>query len=132
MTKPVLTGKRVLVLEDDPLIAMMIVDILEQAGCTVTGPAYDEAQALALAAERNIDVAVLDVHLGQNTTSAKVAEVLAGLEIPFIFATGYARNCSQIRGRPAVNKPYNASEVIAALISALSIDLSIDKRGLRL
>ena len=56
-----------LVLEDEPLIAMVLVDILEEAGCTVVGPAHDAAQAAKLIAESEIDVAVLDVNLGSGS-----------------------------------------------------------------
>ncbi len=73
-----LTGKRVLVLEDEPLIAMVLVDILEEAGCTVVGPAHDADQAAKLIAESPIDVAVLDVNLGSGHTSAAIADSLRG------------------------------------------------------
>ena len=75
----VLAGKRVLVLEDEPLIAMVLVDILEEAGCTVVGPAHDADQAAKLIAESEIDVAVLDVNLGSGHTSASIADCLEGL-----------------------------------------------------
>lgn len=119
-----LTETRVLVLEDDPLIAMMLVDILERAGCTVAGPSYDVAQALALVGDKNIDVAILDVNLGAGITSAPVADELAKLGIPFIFATGYAGSILREvdHGRLIVSKPYNEPELIAGLLSAISSD----------
>src|SRR4029078_4974801 len=76
-------------LEDEPLIAMVLVDILEEAGCTVVGPAHDADQAAKLIAENAIDVAVLDVNLGSGRTSATIADSLKSVGTPFVFATGY-------------------------------------------
>lgn len=121
MTSPNLTGRRVLVLEDEPLIAMLLVDILERAGCMIAGPSYDVAQALALVSGENIDVAVLDVNLGAGVTSAPVADELAKLGIPFIYATGYADSnpSGAAGGRLMIGKPYNEPELIAGLLSAV-------------
>jgi CheY-like chemotaxis protein len=121
MTTPDLTGKRVLVVEDEPLIAMMIVEILELEGLVVAGPAYDEGQALALIGEGAIDIAVLDVHLGRDVTSAGIARQLTELKIPFIFATGYGEQALRKASwsQPALGKPYHAPQVIAAITAAL-------------
>jgi CheY-like chemotaxis protein len=108
-----LKGKRVLVVEDEPLIAIVLADILEDAGCVVVGPAYDTDQALARISSDAIDAAVLDVNLGSGLTSAPVADVLAARSIPFIFATGYGDNAlrAEDRKRFRVDKPYSADKI---------------------
>ncbi|HEY8247240.1 MAG TPA: response regulator [Hyphomicrobium sp.] len=117
----VLTGKRVLVLEDEPLIAMVLVDILEEAGCTVVGPAHDAEQAARLIAESSIDVAVLDVNLGSGHTSACIADSLKGAGTPFIFATGYGEMGLRSTDRDTlrVDKPYFAPTILATVAAAL-------------
>ncbi|MBC7831604.1 MAG: response regulator [Hyphomicrobium sp.] len=117
----VLTGKRVLVLEDEPLIAMVLVDILEEAGCTVIGPAHDADQAAKLIAESAIDVAVLDVNLGSGHTSAPIADALRGSNTPFIFATGYGEMGLRVADRDQlrVDKPYFAPTILATVAEAL-------------
>jgi CheY-like chemotaxis protein len=116
-----LTGKRVLVLEDEPLIAMVLVDTLEEAGCKIVGPAYDSAQALKLISDGNIDVAVLDVNLGSGRTSAPVADTLKQSGIPFVFATGYGERGMRDSDRAhlRVDKPYCAPTILAAIETAL-------------
>lgn len=121
MSGQFLTGKKVLVLEDEPLIAMLIVDALQRAGSKVVGPAYSAEQALALIAKENVDVAVLDVHLGNGATSAPVADALSEAGIPFIFATGHGQSALRTvdQGRPFLGKPYSDRDVIAAIAAAL-------------
>jgi CheY-like chemotaxis protein len=112
-----LKGKRVLIVEDEPLIAIVLADILVDAGCVVVGPAYDTDQALARISTEPIDAAVLDVNLGSGQTSALVADVLAERAIPFIFATGYGENAlrTQDRDQLRVDKPYNAHTICETL-----------------
>lgn len=112
-----LKGKRVLVVEDEPLIAIVLADILIDAGCVVVGPAYDTDQALARISSDVIDAAVLDVNLGSGQTSAPVADVLAERAIPFIFATGYGENAlrTQDRDQFRVDKPYDAHKICETL-----------------
>lgn len=118
----VLNGRRVLVVEDEPLIAMMIVEILEGEGCEIAGPAYDEAQAVELLDAEKIDVAILDYNLGRDQTSAGIATKLVERDIPFLFATGYGvqalRNGNWTQ--PAIGKPYHAPEVVAAVSGLLA------------
>jgi CheY-like chemotaxis protein len=117
-----LAGKRVLVLEDEPLIAMVLVDILEEAGCTVVGPAHDADQAAKLIALHPIDVAVLDVNLGSGRTSASVADSLRSAGTPFIFATGYGEMGlrSADREHLRVDKPYCGPTILATVTAALN------------
>ncbi len=119
-----LAGKRVLVLEDEPLIAMVLVDILEEAGCTVVGPAHDADQAAKLIAESQIDVAVLDVNLGSGPTSASIADSRKGSGTPFNFATGYGEMGlrSTDRDQLRVDKPYVAPTILATVAAALKAE----------
>ena len=117
-----LDGRRVLIVEDEPLIAMMIVEILESAGCEVAGPAYDEAQAFECLSDSEIDAAILDYNLGRDRTSAGVAQKLLDLQIPFVFATGYGEQALRKANwtQPAVAKPYHAPDVISAVTGLLA------------
>lgn len=121
----VLKGRRILVVEDEPLIAMMLVEILEGEGCEVAGPAYNEAQAFELLKTEQINVAILDFNLGRDQTSAGIATHLVERDIPFLFATGYGvqalRNANWTQ--PAIGKPYHAPEVIAAVTRLLDTPL---------
>ncbi len=82
-------GLRLLVLEDEPLIALMIADMLEDLGCVVVGPAGSVPHALALIERDPIDGALLDVSLGGGERSFPVAEELQKRNIPFVFVTGH-------------------------------------------
>ena len=117
----VLHGRRILVVEDEPLIAMMIVEILEGEGCEVAGPAYNESQAADIIKNGGIDAAILDFNLGRDQTSASIATNLVERNIPFIFATGYGvqalRKANWVL--PAVGKPYHGPEVISAVSGLL-------------
>jgi len=76
----------------------------------VVGPAYDLASAIALVDTRQIDCAMLDIHLGERTVY-EFAELLEKRGIPFIFATGYDRTDSRFRHVPVIRKAFAVSEV---------------------
>src|ERR1017187_7114902 len=79
---------RILLLDDEPLIAMMVADWLTEIGCETVGPADTVAAALQLIEEAGPDGAILDVSLGSGNSFA-VAETLRRRGIPFAFATGH-------------------------------------------
>lgn len=85
-----LVGRRILVVEDEGLIALDIKDLLEGWGCSVIGPVANVAQALELIATNHPDAAVLDVHLG-GETSEPIAVVLRAAGSPFLLLTAYQR-----------------------------------------
>jgi CheY-like chemotaxis protein len=88
MTDCPLSGRRVLVVEDEMIVAWLLQDMLADLGCAVVGPAARVAQALAMIDAEAIDAAVLDVNLnGQK--SYPVADALAARGVPFVFSTGY-------------------------------------------
>jgi DNA-binding response OmpR family regulator len=115
-----LSGRRVLVVEDEPLVSMLIEDELRDAGATVLGPALSVADALRLvetaAANGGISVAVLDINLGGRHV-APVAERLAALRVPFLFATGYGDGCDTggHGAAPTLHKPFGPQRLIIAV-----------------
>ncbi|MBC7739476.1 MAG: response regulator [Candidatus Saccharibacteria bacterium] len=119
-SETLLKDRRILVVEDEMMIAMMLQDILEDAGCTVICARHLE-QALDLARDQALDGAVLDENL-HGKQSYPVADMLAGRGIPFIFATGYSQsNLEKLYpGRRILIKPYWAAEVIEALSAVIS------------
>lgn len=108
-------AKRVLVLEDEPVIAMVIEDMLIDLGCEAVGPASDLTDALALAERETLDAAVLDINInGQR--SYVVADELRRRGIPFIFATGYGEEGVEPGwNAPVLQKPYRQDQVETAL-----------------
>ncbi|ATP21842.1 MULTISPECIES: HWE histidine kinase domain-containing protein [Sphingobium] len=85
-----LAGKHVLVVEDEPLLALDIVGQLEDAGTIIVGPAADPRAALDLIAHHRIDVALLDANLSGEPVD-DIAHALAAQSIPFLFMSGYGR-----------------------------------------
>lgn len=102
-----LAARRILVVEDEPVLAMMVEDLLADLGCCVVGPALRLAEAETLAREERLDGAVLDVNIGGEASFA-VADILARRSIPFCFATGYgeAGIPARFRSAPVLQKPY--------------------------
>ena len=115
-----LHGVRVLVVEDEALVAMLLEDMLGDLGCTVAATASTVAEAAEHARDAAIDVAVLDVNLGSQS-SAPVAEALAARGLPFVFATGYGESGvpEGHRGRPTLQKPFGMNDVATALARAV-------------
>jgi DNA-binding response OmpR family regulator len=112
--------QRVLVLEDEPIIAMLIEQMLEDAGAEVDGHATLASAEAALDGPRH-DMAILDVNI-HNETSYALAARLAELRVPVIFASGYGSGAHpQEFGKvPTVGKPYDLAEIAAALQLAMS------------
>ena len=106
-------GKRILVLEDEFLLAMEAAETLEELGAIVVGPAHRIDTALALLGEP-IDAALLDVNIG-GVSSRLVAERLAELGVPVIFATGYGAHAGVTAGAAILDKPYTREQVKAAM-----------------
>jgi CheY-like chemotaxis protein len=114
---------RVLIVEDEALIAMLIEDMLSELGCEAVGPATRLDRALAMAATESLDLAVLDVNLGSEQ-SFPVAEVLQKRGIPFVFATGYGSKGldSRFERNITLKKPFEAHQLEQALAQVLSRD----------
>ncbi len=111
---------RVLVVENDTLAAMHIMDLLEDMGCEPVGPATLVVTALPMALHEQLDAALLDIYLIDQTVEP-IADVLGRRGVPFAFVTAYARNHlpATHRARPYVDKPFTDRQLrttVAALI----------------
>jgi CheY-like chemotaxis protein len=109
---PVPLGLRVLIVEDEALIASLIEDFLTDLGCEVVGPALYMEDAVRLAREATIDGATLDVNIAGEKVYP-VADILAERGLPFVFMTGYgvAGLRESDRDRPVLQKPYRLDEL---------------------
>ena len=111
-----LANRHILVVEDEPIVALDLADILQDNGAVVLGPASSVATARLLIADSRIDCAVLDVNLGHESVAPLVRE-LGELKIPFLFMTGYdEKDMAPLwRDRPILHKPVIVAELINAL-----------------
>lgn len=109
-----LAGKRVLLVEDESIVAMSVEDMLGDMGCLVVGPAMTFAEAEALARSELLDAAVLDINLG-NQPSFPVAELLGERGVPYCFSTGYGPSGvpARLGDVPVLQKPYSANSLEA-------------------
>jgi len=121
MSNELLSGRRVLVLEDEMLVLMNIENMLAEMGCESVTAAASVNEALDLLAEQQFDVALLDVNLN-GCESYPVADALAVRGVPFAFSTGYSaagiRN--DHRDRPVLRKPYQHAELVRIVTGLLA------------
>lgn len=108
--------QRILVVEDEPLIALALESMLSELGFEVAGPAGAISTALEVIGSERIDGAILDVNLGSHRIDT-VADVLAARACPFVFMTGYGIPELPARhaGRPVLQKPFRFEELLTAL-----------------
>jgi CheY-like chemotaxis protein len=121
MNNPTQTPARILVVEDEYLIRMLLEDMLGDLGHTVAAAVGTIAEAKELAATGEFDCAVLDVNLdGQEIFP--VADILMKRGMPFVFVTGYGESSlpEAYRGRPALQKPFQAERLEQTLASMLA------------
>lgn len=111
-----LAGLRVLVVEDEMMVSMLIEDMLTDLGCSVVGPASRLDEAIELVKTREIDCAVLDVNLGGQPIFP-LADLLRERGRPFAFATGYgdAGLRDVDRGSPVLQKPFREGDLVRVL-----------------
>jgi DNA-binding response OmpR family regulator len=111
-----LEGIKVLIVEDEFLVATLIEDMLESAGCIVSGPIPRVAEALDAVDHETYDVAVLDVNLGGDRIDP-VADALCRRNVPFMFVTGYNKNAlpDEFAERPRLCKPFKMGELLGTL-----------------
>jgi CheY-like chemotaxis protein len=112
MTQDRLSGLRILLVEDEAMIAMLVEDMLIDSGATVVGPAGGVKAALDVISNEEIDGALLDVNLG-GEQSFDVADALAERSIPFVFVTGYGGQGVRDRypNAPTLQKPFVTSDL---------------------
>lgn len=117
----ILRGRKILIVEDEPFIALTLEDMLTDLGCIIAGSVSQVADALALIREGGIDAAVLDVNLGSQKIDP-VADELADKSCPFIFTTGYGRAGvpPSHNRRGIVAKPFTSEDLARALSQEIS------------
>ncbi len=115
-------GLRILIVEDNPYIAIALEEMLSEHGLVIAGVAGALDDALLLAASTSLDIALLDVNIGDRRIDP-VAEALVARDKPFVFTTGYGRAGlpEAFLDRPVVEKPFYIEEILASLRSALNL-----------
>lgn len=113
--------RRVLVLDDEMLVAMMLEDMLDDLGFDVVGPFGALEAALEPARSEPLDGAIIDLNLGRGQLSTPVAEILRERDIPFLLATGYGANAQtdELGHAGLLAKPFSTADVEAALKAML-------------
>ena len=109
--------QHILIVEDEPLIAMMLEDFLDVLGKQLAGSVDNVAEALALIEAGGIDAAILDVNLRGGEKSFPIADALARIDVPFVFASGGSGEAivEEHRERPRLAKPFTMDGVAKAL-----------------
>ncbi|HYD38806.1 MAG TPA: response regulator [Allosphingosinicella sp.] len=115
-----LAGVRVLLVEDEAIIAMTAEDMLDELGCTTVATASSLAEAIAATEPADFDVALLDINLN-GLDSLPVADRLLEAGKPFVFTTGYgaAGRGGCHADAPLVTKPYQLQDLETAIREAL-------------
>jgi CheY-like chemotaxis protein len=120
MLQDTTTSRRVLLVEDEAVIAMLVEDMLEDLGHELVTVATRLEEALAAAESEAVDLAILDLNLG-GVLTYPVADMLRDRGVPFIFATGYGSGGLKeaYSDLPALQKPFNQEALGLAIIGAL-------------
>ncbi len=116
-THPRLAPPRVLVVEDELTVALLIEDMISELAFEVAAIAPRLDDAMRLLDSETFDLAMLDVHIGTKTVFPFAAE-LEARQIPFLFATAYGARCipAEFRGHPVLQKPFGPLELRRALL----------------
>jgi two-component sensor histidine kinase/CheY-like chemotaxis protein len=116
-----LQGKRILVVEDEPLVALDLASTLKEEGCHVVGPASSVETAKKLIADAEFDAALLDANLGGHRVD-ELAASLVRQNQPFAFVTGYGRGVlpEPFSTAPMIGKPYPPAQLLASLAKLLT------------
>jgi CheY-like chemotaxis protein len=123
--RAVLEGRRILVAEDETVVAMVLEDTIIDAGGVVLGPVISVPDALGLLeaakADGGVSAAVINLRLGQHSTT-QLADALTEQGVPFIYATGYNSHSDIDAHQEAMvlDKPYTPMGLLQALESLLS------------
>ena len=114
-----LSGLRVLVVEDEAAISLLLEDMLLDFGCEVIGPSARLAPALEAVEKEKVDIAILDVNVAGESVYP-VAEALQARSIPFVFSTGYGSQGIKdaFRDRPVLQKPFAQHDLKQKLLQA--------------
>ena len=115
-------AKRILIVEDEILLAMNLEDMLIELGHNVIAVATRMSDAISLAADGDIDLAILDLNLS-GALSFPVAQVLRARGVPFLFATGYGSHglTEDYRSELVLAKPYGIGELKSVLAKVAAV-----------
>lgn len=121
---------RVLVVEDESLLAFMIEDALDRLGHDVIGPVSRLDKAIALAQEARFDAAILDVTI-RGGNIFPVAEILQSKGIPFVLSSGYSDWAlpENLKGRQRLTKPFSVAQLDRALADLCADAAKVDSAG---
>lgn len=119
-TPPDLNGRRILVIEDSPVVGPFTADLLGELGCEVVGPAPNMAAARELIETEEFDAALVDVHIRGERVFG-LCELLQQRDTPFVLTSGYAdwQMPEKWQDSPRVQKPYTPEQVEQALRGVL-------------
>ena len=114
--KPELKGKRILVIEDSPVVGPFTVDLLNELGFKVAGPAPNMAAARELMEAGGFDGALVDIHI-RGERVFPLCDMLEAKGVPFVFTSGYAdwQMPEKWQKRPRLQKPYTVEQIEQAL-----------------
>ncbi len=115
------TTCRVLFVEDEAMVSILIEDMLLDLGVEIVGPAARIDEAMTLAREAQVEAAVLDINIGGQFTY-EVADILKGRGIPVIFSTGYGASAlpDRFRSNAILHKPFDRNSFRTAVEAALA------------
>ncbi len=115
------SAPRVLVVEDEYLIRMLLEDMLAELGYVVAAAVDTITEASAFATDGEFDVAILDVNL-DGEEIFPVADILAKRGLPFVFVSGYGEQSllERFRGRPSLQKPFQSEQIKTTLAGLLA------------
>ena len=123
MSIPGLAGRKILIVEDESLVAMLLETMLEDMGCELFGTASRVPEALEMLSGDDLpDGALLDVNVAGETVYP-VAELLKAKGIPMVFSTGYGQGglAEGWDDQPSLQKPYTEPMIQQALMQALGV-----------
>jgi CheY-like chemotaxis protein len=125
-----LRGRRILIVEDESMVIMLLQDFIEDIGCEIAGVASRLNEALAQLETPTFDAAVLDVNLNGQQTFALARDIIAhGRAV--VFATGYGASTlpPDLRHLPVLQKPFHQEDLERALSAALDGHLAAAARS---
>lgn len=109
-----MAGKRVLVVDDEFMVAAMLIDTLEDIGAVPIGPASTVAEALGLVTANTLDAAILDWNLN-GEAGTPIARALNERRVPYLISTGYGSVADEFAAIPRLTKPYTPPTLLAEL-----------------
>lgn len=111
---------RIMVVEDEDIIAMLLSDLLEQLGHDVCAVEATEAGAVAAAERANPDLMIVDDHLREGSGRTAVDTILLARQVPYVFVTGDTADVRKLYPEAVtIEKPYSARELVQAIGVAL-------------